>query len=96
MLPLVGASRQEPLHKDTVFVQVLYGESMVWAWPFKQLLEVARGALHGLSAPMRSVLATSELPCRHLFFLLLGGLEAPSSVSSSCFALPFKVYWRKA
>ena len=34
---------------------------------------------------MWSLLATSELLCHHLFFLLLGGLEAPSSVSSSRF-----------
>jgi len=49
MLPLVGASGQEPLHKDAIFVQVLDGESMVCTWPFEQLLEVARGALRRLS-----------------------------------------------
>ena len=51
MLPLVGASRQEPLHVDTVLVHVLNGESMVWAWPFEQLLEVVQGTLGVLSDP---------------------------------------------
>ena len=51
MLPLVRASGQEPLQKNVVLVQVLDGESMVRAWPFKQLLEVVRGVLRGLLAP---------------------------------------------
>ena len=28
------------------------GESMVWAWPFEQLLKVVRGTLGGLSTPV--------------------------------------------
>ena len=47
MIPLVRASGQEPLQKNAVLVQVLDGEGMVRAWPFKQLLEVSWGALRG-------------------------------------------------
>ena len=50
----------------------------------------------GFQPPVRSALATSELPCRLLFFLLLGGLEAPSLASSSRFALPLRVCQLKA
>ena len=49
--PLVRASEQEPLQENAVLVEVLDGEGMVWAWALKQLLEVARGALHWLLAP---------------------------------------------
>ena len=51
MLPLVRAFGQEPLQENIVLVQVLDEEGMVRAWPFKQLLKVARGALRGLLAP---------------------------------------------
>ena len=62
---------------------------MVWAWPFEQLLEVVRGTFYGLLTPLRSVVATSELSRRYLFFLL-GQLEAPSPAFSSRFALPLR------
>ena len=69
---------------------MLDGESMVRTWSFEQLLEVVRGALDGLSTPLRSAAAMSE-PSRHcLFFFLLGRLEAPSLASSSCFTLPLR------
>ena len=51
MLTLVRASGQEQLQENAVLVEVLDGEGMVWAWPLKQLLKVARGALRGLPAP---------------------------------------------
>jgi len=51
VLPLVGASEQEPLQEVAVLVYVLDGERMVRAWPFEQLLEVVRGTLNGLPTP---------------------------------------------
>ena len=48
MLPFVGAFGQELLHEGLVLVQMLDEEGMVRAWPLEQLLEVVRGALHGL------------------------------------------------
>ena len=72
MLPLVGAFGQEPLHKDAVFVHVLDRESMVWAWPFKQPLKVARGTLHGLLASL-VVGVGHERALTPLFVLLLVG-----------------------
>ena len=50
MLPLVRASEQELVQENAVLVQVLDGDSMVQTWPFKQLLEVAQGALCRLPA----------------------------------------------
>ena len=52
MLPLVGAFGQEPLHEDAVFVEMLNGEGMVWAWPFEQLLEVVQDTFYGIPTPL--------------------------------------------
>ena len=69
---------------------MLDGEGMVQTWPFEQLLEVVRGNLCELLTPLRLAVATSEPSRRCLFFFLAGRFEAPSSASSSRFALPLR------
>ena len=73
MLPLIEASRQEPLHEATVLVLILDGEGMVRAWPFEQLLEVVRGNLSGLLTPF-AVGGGHERALMPLLVLLLAGM----------------------
>ena len=71
MLSIIGATGQEPLHEDAVFIQVLNREGMVRAWPFEQLLKVVRGTRGGLLTNLAVGSATSEPSHRRLFFFLL-------------------------
>ena len=52
---------------------MLDGKSMVWAWPFEQLLEVVRGILGGLSTPLM-VGDGHERALTPLLALLLDGM----------------------
>jgi len=67
---------------------MLDGEGMVWAWTFEQLLKVVWGTLGGLLTPFAVGSGHERALVPLLVLLFIGAVGVPSSVSSSCFALP--------